>query len=64
MFKRYTIRLQHDNGRISIDTCAKDKETAIRNVLNFELAPRYSILNVNSRGHVDKNCDTVNGFII
>jgi hypothetical protein len=49
--KRYCITLQHDSGRIAIETSARDWQSALRSVLAFERAPLGALLAI-----VERDC--------
>jgi hypothetical protein len=42
----YAVTLKHDKGKVTIRTNATSEEHAIRNVLEFERAPRSAVLSV------------------
>jgi hypothetical protein len=49
---RYQITLQHDGGRITVQTAASSQGQAIRQVLAFEGAPESAIQLVTDLGPV------------
>ena len=41
---KYEVTLKHDSGTITIKTTASNKEKAIQQVLNIELAPLSAVI--------------------
>lgn len=46
----YNVRLQSDSGIVRIKTFAKDRDTAIENVMAAEGCPRGAVLSASSGG--------------
>lgn len=44
--KRFTLELEHDNGKINISVYAKNYQSAIKQVINAEGCPESAILSV------------------
>jgi hypothetical protein len=42
--REFTIKLRHDNGKVSITTWADSKEQAIKQVLDAEGAPESAVI--------------------
>ena len=52
MFSNYIVKLKHDDGVIRISTVANRVTAAVRAVLEDELAPFSSIIEIKKQGEV------------